>query len=170
MAKIWDILPPPPRPVPKTKKTSSRKRSLSLWYLVILVVFSFVFVFGGSYAKLKYFDNTPSSSPSPIQSTTATAPKTQGNLSIKILNSTGRFEEATKVKDILTNKGFKVAATETAVNTYDQTIVYYTPNSSSAEKYALEIADLLKSYNAKTQKFSQSSSYDIAIIIGGKLY
>lgn len=169
MPKIWDILPPPPRPAPKTKKTVSRKRSLSLWYLVILVVFSFVFVFGGSWAKLKYFDNSPSS-PAPSASQSSSTAKTQGNLSIKILNSTGRFEEATKVKDILTKNGFNVVATETAVNTYDQTIVYYTPNSPSVEKYALEIADLLKSYNAKTQKFSQSSSYDIAIIIGGKLY
>lgn len=170
MPKIWDILPPPPRPAPKTKNTTSRKKSLSLWYLVILVVFSFVFIFGGSWAKLKYFDNTASFSPTPSLSQNSPATKTQGNLAIKILNSTGRFEEATKVKDILTNKGFNVASTETAVNTYDQTIVYYSPTSATAEKYALEIADLLKSYSAKTQQFSQSSSYDIAIIIGGKLY
>jgi len=168
LAKIWDILPPPPRPAPKSKKTTARKRTLSLWYLVILVVFSFVFVFGGSWAKLKYFDNISSTSPTPSPSQNSQASKTQENLSIKILNSTGRFEEATKVKDILINKGFNVSATETAVNTYDQTIVYYTSNNSSTEKYALEIADLLKSYNAKTQKFSQGSSYDIAIIIGGK--
>ena len=168
MAKIWDILPPPPRPAPKNKKTTSRKRVLSLWYLVILVVFSFVFIFGGSWAKLKYFDNVPS--PTPLSSPSSAVVKTQGNLSIKILNSTGRFEEATKVKEILTKNGFNVSATETAVNTYDQTIIYYNPTSTTAEKYALQIADLLKSYNAKTQKFSQSSNYDIAIIIGGKLY
>lgn len=168
MSKIWDILPPPPRPAHKIKQTPSRRKSLSAWYLVILVILSFVFVFGGSYAKLKYFDTTPGQSPSPAQS--ATAVKNQENLTVKILNSTGRFEEATKVKDILTKNGFKIAATETAVNSYDQTIVYYSPDNLLTEKYALEIADLLKGYNAKTQKFSQSSSYDIAIIIGGKLY
>ena len=165
MAKIWDILPPPPRPVPKSKKATSKRKSLSALYLLILVIFSFLFVFGGSWAKIKYFDNTPSSSPSPIQSVIST--KTQGNMTIKILNSTGRFEEVSKVKDILIKNGFNVSSTETAVNTYNQTIVYYNPNDSAVEKYASEIADLLKSYKATTQKFSQSSSYDIAIIIGG---
>lgn len=167
MAKIWDILPPPPRPIPKSKKATSKRKSLSALYLLILVIFSFIFVFGGSWAKIKYFDNPPGASVSPTPAKSNLIEKTQANISIKILNSTGRFEEATKVKDILTKNGFNVASTETAINTYNQTIVYYSPNDSAVEKYALEITDLLKGYKATAQKFSQSSSYDIAIIIGG---
>jgi len=167
MAKIWDILPPPPRPIPKSKKATSKRKSLSALYLLILVIFSFIFVFGGSWAKIKFFDNSTTASVSPSPAKSSITVKTQANISIKILNSTGRFEEATKVKDILTKNGFNVSSTETAVNTYNQTIIYYIPNDATVEKYALQIADLLKSYKATTQKFSQSSSYDIAIIIGG---
>lgn len=168
MAKIWDILPPQPKKAPSPKKAATKRRTLSVWYLLILIIFSFVFVFGGSWAKLKYFDSSPTKSASPSLSPTAETTKTKGNLSIKILNSTGKFEEMTKVRDVLTKNGFSVSSTETAVNTYDSTIVYYNPNSASIEKYAQEIAGLLSSYSAKTQKFSQSSSYDIAVIIGGK--
>ncbi len=161
MPKAWDILAPVPKRREKKSIHPRRPHNNSLWYILIMVILALAFVFGG--AKMNLFSSSLSGQTSPIPSPTVTS--SPNVLSIKILNSSGRFEEATKIRDLLVQNGYKIKTIETSVNSYDQTLIYY---NGGFEDDAAKIANILKDYGAKTQKFSQKSTYDIAIIIGGK--
>ena len=93
----------------------------------------------------------------PSASPTATAIQTP-SMTIKLLNGTGRIEETQKIQKLLTDAGFQVATTENALNLYDSSVIYYQP---AFENYANQIANLLGSYSAKTQKLNQENKYDV---------
>ena len=160
MSKIWDIIPPQKHP-PKARTTpAKRSKNASLFFGLLIIAMVSFFV----YAATK---NTPVGTNKQTKTTpTSSANKESSNeLLIKVLNGSGRSEETAETIAILENIGFKVTKTESALNLYDQTIVYYEP---SQEKNAKEIANSLAKFQAKTQVFSQDSTYDLIIVIGSK--
>lgn len=169
MARIWDILPPKRKPR-KLKPAQKKERRANIsWFFFLAVLAAFFIVFFGA-SKIPLSDEsgvnktspTATASPKP---TASPSNKTQANVTIKILNGTGRVEESQKVRDLLKNAGFNIAVTENALNLYNQTIVYYQP---ADQTYANDLALVLKSYNAKTQKFTQDTQYDIVVVIGSQ--
>lgn len=166
MAKAWDILPP--RKAKKlTKQEKKRQKRSSMYFIFFLVLIAaFFIVFFGS-GKFPVITPAPSpsiSTPTPSPSINPSN-KNQSQLTIKLLNGTGRVEESQKVQKILTDAGFIITTTENALNLYDSTIVYF---QAPFENYANQIANLLSFYKAKSQKFSQETQYDIVVVIGAK--
>ena len=169
MAKIWDILPPQ-KTTRKLKPQEKRERRANIsWLFFLAVLTAFFIVFFGA-SKIPFSnESSPDKTSSPVISspklTLRPSNKTQTDITIKLLNGTGRVEETQKVRDLLKNAGFKLTVTENALNLYDQTLIYFQP---AYENYANDLATVLKSYNAQTQKFTQDTPYDIVIVIGTK--
>ena len=164
MARVWDILPPrKTRRKLKPKEKKARRVNVA-WIFFLVVIAAFFIAFKGA-------NQTPSSTSPEAKTPTETATvktsptKSPGKMTIKLLNGTGRVEETDKVRKILQSTGFELTITENALNIYDQTIVYFQP---LYEQSANEIADSLSAYQAKTQKFSEETNYDIVIVIGSK--
>lgn len=135
------------------------------WIFFLVVIAAFFIAFKGA-EELPTPSKTATAIPTNTPTaTSSSATKTQGQMTIKLLNGTGRVEETEKVKNTLQNAGFKVTLTENALNLYNQTVVYYQP---AYENYANDLASLLSSYQAKLQKFSQPTQYDIVIVIGSQ--
>ncbi len=135
------------------------------WIFFLVVIAAFFIAFKGAEelpTPSKTATATPTNTPTATSSATT---KTQGQMTIKLLNGTGRVEESEKVKNTLKNAGFNVTLTENALNLYDQTVVYFQP---VYENYANDIATSLSPYQAKVQKFSQPTQYHIVIVIGSK--
>lgn len=161
MGKAWDILPPTARPH-KTHAKSEKKRSknCSLFFLICFIVVVGFFIFQISDYTPSGINGTETTKPAVIPNNNQSA-----ETSIKILNGSGKAEEASNVSSILTNAGYKVSKTENALNIYDKSIVYYQePEKDKAEK----IASLLKNYNAITQKFTQETSFDIVVVLSAR--
>ena len=169
MSKVWDILPPK-RKLTKTERKEAKKRSkgLTLFFgLIFLIIVAFIY-YGAS-------KNMTGATPQPALNITATPTPTstsinntgqlkdKKDLNIKLLNGSGFSEELDAVYKLLVDQNFVAQKTENTLNLYEQTIVYYQP---SQEKYALEIAEILKKYQAKVQKFSQETDYDLIVVIG----
>lgn len=137
--------------------------------MFFLLVAGAIFVIFYGVAKNIPSGTQETASPTPARETPASEitsmVKSKSNLLVKILNGTGRFEETDKVKKAMADAGFNIAFTENALNLYDQTIVYYQPAS---ENFAQEIVGLLSTLQAKSQKFSQETKYDIVVVIGTK--
>ena len=168
MSKIWDISPP--RKKARLTPTIRRERRSNIsWLFFLSLIAAFFIVFFGVSKFPQSNPNQPQATATLNNSTSlsSTSPevKTQTNISLKLLNGTGRFEETDRVKKLLSDSGFKVSLTENALNIYDQTIVYY---QGQYENYANNLAQVLKTYNPKIQKFTQSTQYDIVIVIGSK--
>jgi len=165
MGRIWDILPPKKRERKLKPKEKKARRVNMAWLFFLVVIAAFFIAFKGA-EKLPTPNKTATATPTSTVTTASSSPaKTQSQMTIKLLNGTGRVEETEKVKNTLQNAGFKVTLTENALNLYDQTVVYFQP---AYENYANDLATLLKSYNAKTQKFTQNTQYDIVIVIGSQ--
>ncbi len=165
MARIWDITP---RKKPRKLKPAEKKerRANISWFFFLAVVGAFFIVFFGASKIPPALETNPTSSPTPmIKACPSPSAKTQTNATIKLLNGTGRVEEAQKVQDLLGKAGFRITATENALNLYPRTIVYYQP---SFENYARDLTTVLKSYNPEAQKFTQDTQYDIVIVIGSQ--
>ncbi len=167
MARIWDILPPRKHTRKLKPKEKKERRANVSWFFFLAVLAAFFIVFLGASKIPLSNESVNKTSPPASPSTTSASPanKTQANVTIKLLNGTGRVEESQKVRDALKTAGFNVTVTENALNLYDQTIIYYQP---AYQNYANDLALVLKSYNAKTQNFSQETQYDIVIVIGTK--
>lgn len=164
MARAWDILPP--RKVRRKLKPKEKKarRVNMAWIFFLVVIAAFFIAFKGANQAPT---STPPAAKTPAERATleASPTKTESKMTIKLLNGTGRVEETDKVRKVLQDAGFEITITENALNLYDQTIVYYQP---SCEQSAQAIATSLSAYQAKTQKFSQETNYDIVIVIGSK--
>ena len=171
MSRAWDILPP--RKTKKfTKQEKKRQKRSSIYFVFFLILIAAFFIVFLGADKFSLPVTSPLPSPSESSKFEQPAPssggKTQKELSIKLLNGTGRVEESQSVQKTLTDSGFSITTTENALNLYDTSVVYYSPKQPVFEKYAQQIATLLKSYNAKTQKFTQETKYDIVVVIGTK--
>lgn len=167
--KLWDITPRKKRKEKLTLTEKRTRRSNVSWMFFLSILAAFFIIFFGA-SKLPSSEENPISPTNTPVNTTNTAQssptaKTQANISIKLLNGTGRFEETDQIKKALTQSGFKVAATENALNIYEKTIIYY---QNPYENYANDIAKVLSSYSPKVQKFTQETKYDIVVVIGGK--
>lgn len=164
--RAFDILPPKKvkRLTKQEKKRQKRTGLYFVFFLIFVAVFFIIFYGSGKFPMI-----TPASSPSITTPTPSPSinpsNKTQNQLTIKLLNGTGRVEESQKVQKILTDAGFTITTTESALNLYDSTIVYF---QAPFENYANQIANLLSPYKAKSQKFSQETQYDIVVVIGTK--
>lgn len=167
MTKIFDILPPQKKKK-ITKQEKKRQKRSSIYFIFFLAIIAGFFIVFWSADKMN-LSPKPINSPTPSKQSEQPVPtpsnKTKNQLTIKILNGTGRVEELQKVKTMLQDSNFPITTTENALNLYDSTIIYYQP---AFENYANDLATVLKSYNAKTQKFSQETRYDIVIVIGTK--
>jgi len=160
MSKAWDIIG---RKRETKKPTAAVKKRTQyncvFWLFVVLVFLGSMFFFGklseSNFTIAPVKTTTPQSSPD----------LTNSVLLINIVNGSGRFEETDKVTKAVKTAGFEVTKTETSINSYDTTIVYY---KSGLSPQANQIAAQLSVYKPKVQQFSQSSSYDIAVIIGSK--
>lgn len=168
MGKVWDIIPPRSRP--KKQSVAKRKKTHQsfLFFVFLIVVFVVIFAYSASLmpsekqfngANTALPQNTNLNQPSP------TSTEDDSQLTIKVLNGTGRSEETNKVIEILSQNNLSVTKKENALNLYDQTIVYY---GASKAQIATDIATLLSRYEAKSQQFTQESPYDIIIVIGGQ--
>lgn len=165
MARIWDLRPP--KKTKLTKQAKKRQKKTGIYFIFFLILMGIFFIVFFGFQKSS---SLPASTPVPQPSKTPTpstnpSNKTQAQLTIKLLNGTGRYEETQKIQKMLTDSGFPVATTENALNLYDSTIVYFKP---AFEKNANQLAAVLKIYNAKTQKLTQDSQYDIIIVVGTK--
>lgn len=159
MGRVWDIIPPTRRPkktAAPAKKRSSQNAALFLGLLLIIIL---VFIF------LNSLQNAPLSVNGLATSFPPTPTLDSNEILIKILNGSGHSEETETVAKILEEANFKIAKTESALNLYDQTIIYY---QEPRAKQAQEMADILKKYSPKIQKFSQSTAYDLIIVIGAR--
>lgn len=169
MGKAWDIIPPRPSPRKSSSvshKKTSKRSSFFFVLLILILIGAFLYVAGKE--TLINVDGIATSSPqSPSKTEPVTSPtlKTKSNLLIKILNGSGHSEETDNVQALLKESGFKISKIENALNLYDQTIVYY---QADQEQSAKDIAEVLKKYQAKTQKFSQETAYDIIVVIGAR--
>ncbi|KKQ90861.1 MAG: hypothetical protein UT15_C0003G0036 [Berkelbacteria bacterium GW2011_GWA1_39_10] len=166
MARVWDILPPKKRKLTKfERKEEKRRRKIGPWLFFILMVGAIIFIASASGNFVPPISSTSNPVPANSSPTVETVPttKTKQNISIKILNGTGRFEETDRIKKIVSDLGYEVKTTESALNLYDQTTVYY---QLPSEEFATEITDGLKDFKAKSQKFTQETKYDIVIVIG----
>lgn len=161
MSKAWDILPPIPKPHKSfTKTEKKRSKNCSMFFFICFIIIVGIFIF--------QITNSPPPDINGINTTLPTAntsADTSSAVQIKILNGSGKAEETNKVSDLLTDADYKIAKKENALNLYDETIVYY---QKEKKEIAENIADLLKSYGATTQQFTQSTSYDIVIVISAK--
>lgn len=137
------------------------RKEVRYFFGLVFIILAIVFIYTASQDPAKNTDNLNTFSNQPAASPTK---ESRGPL-IKIINGTGQSEETDAVFKIITGLGFKVTKTENALNLYDNTIVYYDQNY---EKNAQEIAQGLSDYNAKPQKFSQETPYDIIIVIGSQ--
>lgn len=170
MGKIWDIIPPGKKPKNHPHRSAARKKSNSpaVFFVLVIIIIVGIFLYSASQNTPINIDGATTSSQQKapiVQPENSPTQKTRGQLLIKILNGSGRSEEASKVTLVLSGLGFEVLKTENALSLYDQTTVYFEPGQ---EKYAQEIAQNLNDYQAKTQKFSQESPYDIIVVIGGR--
>jgi len=168
MAKFFDIRPPKKTKFTKLEKKRQKRSGIYfIFFLVVIAAFFIVFV-GAEKFTLPAVSPTPTAKETPKFEQGAPSPesKTQKELTIKLLNGTGRVEETQKVQKLLTDSGFQITTTENALNLYDSSVVYF---QTPYENYANSITTLLKGYNAKTQKFSQETQYDIIIVIGTKM-
>jgi len=168
MPRAWDIRPPRKSKLTKQEKKRRKRSNIYFIFFLVLIAVFFIVFFGFDRLSTPGSPTTPSSEPTKTNSpepSTSAALKTQNQVSIKLLNGTGRFEETQTVQKKLTDSGFKLSTTENALNLYDSTIIYF---QSPYENYAKELATLLASYTPKTQKFSQATPYDIVIVIGTK--
>lgn len=174
MGKVWDIIPPPRRPR-KYKRLAQKKSSKKavFFFGLLVIIFLGAFLYEATKNPFSNVDSvsnsivTSSPQETPASPEVAISPtaKTKGNLILKLINGSGHSEEKTNVEALLIKNGFKIAKTENALNLYEQTIVYY---QAPQEKYAKDIATILERYQAKIQKFSQETTYDIIIVIGGR--
>lgn len=100
------------------------------------------------------------------QETTAAAFK-YSDESIRIVNGNGISGEAAKVKDLLEDKGYKIASVANASRNYDESIIYYKTGQEELAK-ALK-NDISSLYSAKTElSDSTVGSYDAIIALGAK--
>lgn len=169
MSKVWDILPPK-RKLTKTERKAAKKRSKGLtWFFALIFIIVVAFIYYGASKNLAGTNLQPTSNQAPTAIPTSTPIsdtsqiKDKKDLKIKLLNGSGQSEELDTTYKLLENNGFVPQKTENTLNLYEQTIIYYQP---SQEKHALEIAEILKKYQAKVQKFSQETEYDLIVVIG----
>lgn len=116
-----------------------------------------VFISGGQSQPINL---NQTSNPAPIATVASKTSPT-----IKLLNGSGKIEEADRIKKLLAQNDITVTKTENALSIYPETIIYY---QSADELRAQEIAKILQEYQARNQPFSQPSSYDLIIVIGGR--
>lgn len=155
MSKAWDILPPRPK-IRKTPQTPKKRRKNNLPFLFFLIILgAIVFLFYGLERPGAKINSSPL--------TAAPATSSPQGPKIKILNGTGEKEDLTKAQNALEKAGFPIDSTENALNLYDQTIIYY---EEGYENEAQNIAEILGAYEAKIQKFTKITNYDLLIVIG----
>ena len=155
MSKVWDILPPRPK-IRRTPHTPKKRRKNNLPFLFFLIILgAIVFLFYGLERPGAKINSSPQAAPP-----AASSPQ---NPKIKILNGTGEKEDLTKAQNALKEAGFRIETTENALNLYDQTIIYY---EEGYENEAQKIAEILGDYQAKIQKFTKITNYDLLIVIG----
>lgn len=165
MAKFFDIRPPKKKKLTKQEKKRQKRGGLYfVFFLLFIAIFFIIFYGNGKFPMITPAPSPSISTPTPSPSINP-SDKTQSQLTIKLLNGTGRVEETQKIQKLLTDAGFQVSTTENALNLYDQTVVYFQP---AFERYADQLVSILSSYNGKKQKFSQETKYDIVIVIGTK--
>lgn len=170
MSRVWDILPPRKKPTKhERKEAKKRSKGLTLFLsLIFIIIVAFIY-FGANQnisVKTPPVAGSPQNivpTPTPTEAISSGPLKDKTNLTIKLLNGSGQAEELSTTYKLLEDAGFKAQQTENTLNLYDQTIIYYQP---SQEKYALQIAEILKKYQAKVQKFSQEAPYDLIVVIG----
>lgn len=160
MAKFWDISPPKRKTKPITPSVKKRIKSNVSWLFFLTLIGAFFIVFAGASKMPQYSEQVVFSTASPNLS--AQTPS-KSSLKIKLINGTGLFEEKDKALTILLANNYKVNIAENALNTYPETIIYYT---TSSENYTKEIETILKNYKPKSTKLSKETEYDLIIVIG----
>ena len=71
-----------------------------------------------------------------------------------------------KVENILKSNGFNIKTSDSALNIYDKTIVYYRSGNLS---YAQELVNLLTDFIPSIQELKTPTDYDLIIVIGNKI-
>jgi hypothetical protein len=163
--KFWDITPRKrhrPKITPSEKKEKKRSRT---WLFFIILIGAFFIAFFGASKTAPNLEKKPSPAATTTTPSDETTFKTQKNISIKVLNGTGRVEETSAIKNALQDSGFQVSATENALNLYNETIVYY---QAEYKSYAENIRQVLKDYNPQISEFTSETKYDIVIVIGNQ--
>jgi len=89
------------------------------------------------------------------------------NESIRIVNGNGKEGEASRIKKLLEDKGYKIESTGNATRSYDSSIVYY---KTGKEELAKALADAIKGEYSAEVKNSDSTvgQYDAVIALGSK--
>lgn len=155
MSKAWDILPPRPK-IRRTVYKQKRRQNKNLPFLFFLIILgAIVIIFFGS-------EKPEAQSNNPLSSTISASPVSSGP-KIKILNGSGDNEQLSTVKKNLERANFQIQTTENAVNLYEETIIYY---NEEYQAEAQKIAEILSNYQAKIQKFTKITNYDLLIVIG----
>lgn len=189
MGKSFDIIARPKKtrvnqPIPKNKKNSC------LSYIIVLIILTALIYFARAQFKVNG-DNKiipkdmPSSAntaaitnytPSPtasvnIKGTENTSNKTQepataidkSQITIKILNGTGKNNAASQAQDELKKTGFKITETGTTKNIYANSIIYY---NSSKEKEASLLSENIENKPKIEEDNNITNNFDLVYVIG----
>lgn len=106
---------------------------------------------------------TTTPSPTPTPATVSTEEKK--NLTIIILNASGVPLAASKVKEFLENKGYRIKEIGNSDQQYEKTLVAY--NKKELQTVALMIAEELKTkYSSVSTKLNQKQNTEIIIYLG----
>lgn len=162
--KAWDLSA---RKKLTKREKKRRKRSNVYFIFFLILITAFFIIFLGANKVTAPEAKTKTQTPIPANSTLESSLKTQNKVTIKILNGTGRFEEAQNLQKVISDSGFTITTTENALNMYDQTIIYF---QSPYENYANQILTIIRPFypNAKIQKFTSETKYDLVVVIGQK--
>lgn len=160
---------------------SGGKNAKWLWILIALIIIgALVFAFWkgiGPFGKLRgtSVEATPTpsvnfefSSPTPAATPGATIDKTKA--SIRVLNGSGKAGEASRARDFLDSKGYKVTSVGNATEGFDfpQTVIRL--KAAFSDFGQALVSDLADRYSAKvdSQTLSSTDSADIEVVIGSK--
>jgi hypothetical protein len=148
------------------------KRTLALWAIVVivaaLVIGSGLILFSKKTSGTQSAKITPT--PTTIVATAPTAPPVavdRTQITIQVLNGGGKAGAATKMKTLLTDKGYQVKDVgNTPEYTYNETQVLVKPDKAGA--LDLLKTDLKDSYTVGTAAatLSADSQYDAQVIVG----
>lgn len=161
---------------------SKEKNAKWLWLLIVLIIIGglvFAFVRGiGPFSRFQFGssqeeESTPSPfvfespSPSPLEESPALEVDKR-EVSIKVLNGSGKTGAAASMKDLLEGKGWKVASIGNASSSdFDQTELRFKVDVKKFEKTLT--GDLSDKYSVTTgEDLEGTGSADIEVIIGAK--
>ncbi len=172
-------LPTGPLGSEASKRGCSPKTVILVAFITALLVGALVggiYVYFNGISKLDKEETvTPQPSPTATAGTASPTPTASPEAEIalaafkvSVLNGSGKIGEATKVKNLLTKAGFKVAATGNAP-TFDFTNTIIEAKENVPQSVVDTIKEALADYSLEVgENLATSNSYDVVVTVGTK--